>query len=199
MPVVYTSKYTKFELEIENMKMKLAIALGVLTLCIGTGFAHVQASVFPQNEDIRSKSIDQWRAHETNDYSISQIDKVFVVTGTNPDQSKFTTFIQSFKPAEGIQRLALSAEIKTEDLQGWAGLWMRIDGVQEKKLGFDNMQNRPIMGTQAWKQYQVVLDVPAETESISLGFLMSGKGKAFVRNIQFQPVNTDIPVTNILK
>lgn len=181
------------------MKMKLAAAFGLLTLCIGFGVNHVQASGLSQNEEIRSKYIDQWRAHETADYSIAQIDKIFVVTGTNPDQDKFTTFIQSFKPAAGTQRLALTAEVKTEDLQGWAGLWMRIDGVQDKKLGFDNMQNRPIMGTQDWKQYQVVLDVPAETDSISLGFLFSGKGKAFVRNIQFQPVKTDIPVTNMLK
>jgi hypothetical protein len=180
------------------MKMKLAIGLGILALCTGLGITQIQASAHPQNENIQIKYIDQWRAHETDDYKISQVDKMFVLIGSNEDPEKFTTFIQSIKPTAEMKRLALTAEVKTESLNGWAGLWMRVDGQTKKPLGFDNMQTRPIAGTQDWQEYQVVLDIPAETQSISLGFLMSGKGKAFVRKIQFKPVQTDIPVTNML-
>ncbi len=67
------------------------------------------------------------------------------------------------------KRLRLSGFIKSKDVNGWSGMWMRIDGDNGKQLGFDNMQTRPIKGTTDWKQYEIVLDVPANSKTINYG------------------------------
>ena len=53
-----------------------------------------------------------------------------------------------------------------EEVKGWAGLWMRVDGKEKTGIAFDNMANRSIKGTTDWKTYEVVLDVPDDAEEI---------------------------------
>jgi hypothetical protein len=81
------------------------------------------------------------------------------------------------------------------ELEGKAGLWMRIDGKEKTGLAFDNMMERPVKGTTDWKKYEVVLDVPAEAEEIFFGFLVAGKGRGWVDDIKFEVVNNDVPTT----
>ena len=50
--------------------------------------------------------------------------------------------------------------VKSNEVEKYAGLWMRVDGQQNQVLSFDNMQNRPFRETTDWKKYEVVLDVP---------------------------------------
>jgi hypothetical protein len=72
---------------------------------------------------------------------------------------------------------------------------MRIDGKEKTGLAFDNMMERPVKGTTDWKNYEVVLDVPAEAEEIFFGFLVAGKGRGWVDDIKFEVVNNDVPTT----
>ena len=72
---------------------------------------------------------------------------------------------------------------------------MRVDGEGGKVLSFDNMQNRQIQGTRDWKQYEVVLDVPAESVGIYFGILLVGKGQVWLSQVQFEVVGTDVPTT----
>jgi hypothetical protein len=44
------------------------------------------------------------------------------------------------------KRVRFSAAVKTEDVQSWAGLWMRVDKGSQT-VEFDNMQDRPLKGT----------------------------------------------------
>jgi len=68
------------------------------------------------------------------------------------DPRGFGTMMQMFKANDYLnKRMRFSADVKSEGIEAWAGLWMRIDGpTQHKPLGFDNMQNRPIKGTTDW-------------------------------------------------
>ena len=58
------------------------------------------------------------------------------------------------------KRMRLSGALKTVGIEGWAGLWMRVDGVDTHLL--DNMEDRPIQGTTEWRTHEVVLDVPEQ-------------------------------------
>lgn len=81
------------------------------------------------------------------------------------DPRGFGTLMQMFKAENYVgQRLRLSAFLKTDDVQGWAGMWMRIDGKDEVPINFDNMDNRPISGTTEWRPYEVVLDIAPHAE-----------------------------------
>lgn len=109
----------------------------------------------------------------------------------------FGTLMQAF---QGIEyrgtRLRMSGSVKAQVVEQWAGLWMRVDGDGGKVLSFDNMQNRQIQGTRDWKQYEVVLDVPAESVGIYFGILLAGKGQVWLSNVQFEVVGTDVPTTS---
>jgi hypothetical protein len=110
----------------------------------------------------------------------------------------FGTMMQMFKATDYLnKRMSFSAYVKSERIEAWAGLWMRIDGPdQQRSLGFDNMQNRPIKGTTDWQKYQIVLDVPPESADIAFGILLEGKGQAWLSEVQFEGVGVDVPTTS---
>jgi hypothetical protein len=66
-------------------------------------------------------------------------------------------------------------------------------------LAFDNMQNRPIKGTTDWKQYESILDVPEEAANIAFGVLLSGAGKAWLNDVKFEIVGSQVPTTGLGK
>jgi hypothetical protein len=76
-----------------------------------------------------------------------------------------------------------------------AGLWMRVDGKDEAVLNFDNMSDRPISGTTAWSQYEVVLDISPYAEAIAFGVLLSGPGQVWLDGIRFDIVDQSVPAT----
>ncbi|MGB7084338.1 MAG: hypothetical protein WBD47_02200 [Phormidesmis sp.] len=109
----------------------------------------------------------------------------------------FGTMMQAFKAGDYRgKRLKLSAYLRTERVEFWAGLWMRVDGANDQSLSFDNMQNRAITGTTDWTQYVVVLDVPAAAELIAFGVLLAGAGRVWCDRFHFETVSSDTSVTS---
>jgi len=110
------------------------------------------------------------------------------------------TFMQQFK-ADSFrgQRLRMTARVKAEAVEQWAGLWMRVDGPEGETLAFDNMQQRPIKGTVDWKSYSIVLDVPEKSQLISAGLLLTGAGKAWIADVKFEEVPRDVASTDLLR
>jgi len=107
--------------------------------------------------------------------------------------SEFTSLTGNIKAdAYRGKRVRLSAFVKSEDVQGWAGLWMRIDGPDNKCLGFDNMQERAIKGTSYWKKYEIMLDVPDDSVEICYGILQTGKGQVWIGDLKFEAVGNDM-------
>lgn len=95
------------------------------------------------------------------------------------------------------KRVQFSGFVKSEDVRGWTGLWMRADNENGETAVFDNMFNRKIVGTIEWAQYSIVLDIPGDCKAISFGILLSGQGKAWIDDLQFIEVDDSIPVTNV--
>src|SRR6266508_320121 len=63
-----------------------------------------------------------------------------------PNPRGVGTLMQSFQEDAHLgKRLKLSAFIKADIANGWAGLWMRVDGPNDRRTkAFDNMQDRPM-------------------------------------------------------
>jgi RNA polymerase sigma factor (sigma-70 family) len=93
------------------------------------------------------------------------------------------------------KRVQLLGYVKSESVEPWAGLLMRVDGPNGYLLSFDNMENRPIVGTSDWQQYAVVLDVPENAAQIAFGILLAGKGQIWLSNGEFAIVGGNIPTT----
>jgi hypothetical protein len=92
------------------------------------------------------------------------------------------------------RKARFSAFIKTDDVRGWAGLWMRVDRTRGR-APFDNMQARPLRGSSAWTEHAVVLEVPDDATSIRLGLLQDGAGRTWIDGARFEAVADDVPVT----
>jgi len=93
------------------------------------------------------------------------------------------------------QRIRLSANFKTEGLQGMATLWMRIDGDQGL-LGIDKSIEEAVRGTSEWRPAHIVLDVPEESKTIRFAVLIEGAGKAWVDDLKLEAVDRSVPLTN---
>jgi hypothetical protein len=109
----------------------------------------------------------------------------------------FGTLMQTIS-ADGHrgQRIRMSGSVRYENVSNWAGMWMRVDGSDKTPLKFDNMRDRPIIGSGDWKRYDVVLDVPGESLAISFGILLFGGGELWLDKLQFEEVDESIAVTN---
>jgi hypothetical protein len=112
-----------------------------------------------------------------------------------PDTDGYGTLMRTIDTKYYVgKRLRFRASIKSQDVGDWAGLWMRVDK-QNTAVVFDNMQNRPIKGTQSWSSYDVVLDVPADATSISYGVLLSGPGQLLINQVTIEMVDAETKVT----
>ena len=107
----------------------------------------------------------------------------------------FGTLMQDFSANKYAgKRIRFSANVKTEGVQSWAGLWMRVDK-QSTSVAFDNMQDRPIKGTTGWQNYAVVLNVPQDATGIFFGILLTGPGTVWLNTVKVEEVGSDIPTT----
>jgi hypothetical protein len=117
----------------------------------------------------------------------------------------FGTLMQTVKAdAYRGKRIRLSGYVRSENLNDWAGLWMRVDGSIlpgskiPEPLAFDNMQKRPIKGTSDWAKYEIVLDVPERAQEIAFGILLSGQGQVWLDDVQFEIVGKDTATTAVM-
>jgi len=132
--------------------------------------------------------------------------KVGFIKSTEKKIKGFGTIMQSFIPEEYFdKRVKLTAYIKTENVDGWVGLWMRVDGPKKEgdkyreSLAFDNMNDRKIKGTTAWQKYEIVLDVDKEAVNLAYGVLLSGTGEAWLDDLTFEVVEKNKETTAITK
>jgi anti-sigma factor RsiW len=108
------------------------------------------------------------------------------------DPAGYGTLMQVFAADDYRgKRIRMSGYIKVENVAGRAGLWMRVDGPEG-----ETMQDRPVTGTTGWEKFQVILDVPPDSDQIAFGVLLKGAGIVWVDDFQFEVVGDDVPTTN---
>lgn len=111
----------------------------------------------------------------------------------------FGTLMQMFDAGQYRgRRIRLNGFLRSERVIQHAGMWVRVDGPDEKVLAFDNMTTRPIQGTTEWALYTIVLDVPEQAEAIAFGALLCGPGQIWIDGLRFEEVDETVPVTDML-
>ncbi|SEM30820.1 hypothetical protein SAMN04488688_11197 [Paenibacillus sp. cl141a] len=114
------------------------------------------------------------------------------------EDGAFATMMQQFKAGKYAgKRMRFSGFVKTENVKDYCGLWMRVDNRAEDVLQFDNMNNRRIVGSTHWNHYAIVLDVPEDSATISIGVLLMGAGQVWVDSFRFEEVDLSVPTTNL--
>lgn len=114
------------------------------------------------------------------------------------EEDEFATMMQQFKSDNYKgKRIKLSCFVKCDNVARFAGAWMRVDNQSGDVLQFDNMSNRPIVGTLDWNYYSIILDIPKESASISFGMLLQGVGEIWMDKYSFEEVDESVQTTNI--
>lgn len=79
--------------------------------------------------------------------------------------------------------LELRGWLKTEDVGGFAGLWLREDG-KGGPVQFDNMRSRNLAGTTEWTLWRIRLPLDDRGRTILLGALLAGGGTMWVDDLE---------------
>jgi len=180
------------------MKKLLTAALTILSLLMIVAFS-------PENELPKN----WFKAGSKPDNYNMGIDKTIFKTGsssatiqsTKKDKNGFGTLMQTCDAKDFLgKNIKLSGYIKSENIETWAGMWLRIDGHDGgRPLGFDNMRNRPIKGTQDWTYCEIILDVPYKAATLNFGALLDGSGKIWFDDLKFEVVDKDEKTTGVPK
>lgn len=169
--------------------MIMLVFIGIVLFGVNTGFcargprAHgwFAAGSHPQDYDMEANS-------QSSGYINSSVSA----------PRGFGTLMKSMIPGDYLgNRIRMSAYVKSAEIDDWAGLWMRVDGSENKVLSFNNMEDRPIKGTTDWKKYEIVLDVSEKSINISYGILLSGKGKVWFDSLQLELVGSDVATSKM--
>jgi beta-lactamase regulating signal transducer with metallopeptidase domain len=211
-PITGTTEWEEYEIVLDVPEEAQNIAFGVLLR--ETGMVWVDDIVFetvdnqvpptgsswmdgwlktgdaPENYEIGKDTEGYYR--DTSSYYIASIIESHEGSGT---------IMKSIAPMEYLgHHVRMRTHIKSENVQDWAGMWMRVDGKSEeyRVLAFDNMQNRPITGTTDWTEYEIVLDVPEEAIGIAHGVLIHGPGKVWFDELHFEIVGDGVPLTTMM-
>ncbi|WP_353130657.1 S41 family peptidase [Parapedobacter pyrenivorans] len=146
-------------------------------------------------EQVAADSATGWVGSSNKDYRRS-LDSTIAKSGNYSavlefigEQPSFGTWTFVLPENYPGKKITLSGYIKTENVEGYAGLWMRID----PQIAFNNMQQEGISGTTDWKRYEFTLTMaPERTERIVLGALLAGKGKLWVDGLKVTIDGKDI-------
>lgn len=176
--------------------MKKLLTLASFLLLSWQAFAQSQNNTSSLNlsfEETENNTPKGWSNFGSSDYTIT-MDHQIKQDGKNSllieGSSGFKAIGINLPENYSGKSITLSGYIKTENVSGgFAGLWMRID----PKIAFNNMQDRGIKGTTEWKKYEITLPLnPKDTKNITIGAILTGKGKIWVDNFSVSIDGKDI-------
>jgi hypothetical protein len=171
------------------LKVAAAVTFSAGALCAAVPHGWYLAGSKPQNYQ---SGVDdaQYNGH-----------RVVYLRASTPTPDGFGTLMQDFRADNYVgKRVRFSAMLKADNVANWAGLWMRIDkndsaSSPPKTLVIDNMHDRPVKGTEDWKNYQVVLDVPNDATGIFFGVVLNGSGNVLMSEVKVETVGLDVATT----
>jgi len=121
-------------------------------------------------------------------------DSVRLATATA--SAKFASLGQTFDAADFRgKRLRFAAESRTEGVDGWMGLWLRVDSSVPGVPLFHDASEFSSPGSPAWAEVAVVVDIPEEAQRIHIGLGQQGPGRSWFRSVSLTTVGRHVSLT----
>lgn len=153
------SAQLRYNLDMETMDTRSALPAG------WTAFTATQENDSRVSTDSTIVYSGRYALRLTKDSSLAQ----------TPGVAAYTVPVDFYG-----KTVKLRGYVRTEGVEGgWAGLWMRVDGTG----AFDNMSKRGIKGTTPWTPYEIVLKLAGNATQITVGGLLTGKGKVWIDSL----------------
>jgi RNA polymerase sigma factor (sigma-70 family) len=112
------------------------------------------------------------------------------------DNSSSTRYFVTSSSTLYGKHIHVTCWLKTKDVQGWAGAFVIIIGMDGRHLQYDDMSDRPIRGTTDWQQYEVVTDLPNGPCIIYFGPDLYGPGELWGDDFQIDLAPAGTPSTD---
>ncbi|MGH8274119.1 MAG: S41 family peptidase [Gammaproteobacteria bacterium] len=109
--------------------------------------------------------------------------KVVLLSLNNGGVHQFSAFDSCAWMGFTGKKITLQGYLRTKDVSGYAGLWMKEYGGSEA-LASDDMQTKNLHGTTGWKKYSITLPKKVHAVWFSFGVLLQGSGKVWVSGLQ---------------
>lgn len=188
--VTFTIKFTKMR------KLKLLVPIAALAGLM----AFTQVGNIPEGWFKAGSDPDKYEMGLDNSVFKDGTSAAFIQSTANKIKG-FGTLMQTCSANDYLgKKVKMTGYIKSENVDDWAGLWLRVDGKKgTKSLSFDNMQDRPIKGTTDWTKCEIILNVPESSTTLNFGALLSGTGKIWFDKIEFEEAPSDIKTTSEIK
>lgn len=107
---------------------------------------------------------------------------------------EFGGFFQVLKnPDLAGQRIRFSGFLKWDRVTDYATLWVRAD-YKGKPVAFESQQGQKMRGTRDWKEYELVINMPREIDSLLFGVLLGGEGELWADDFKLEVVTVDADV-----
>lgn len=86
------------------------------------------------------------------------------------------------------KRIRFSAYIKTRNVLGIAGLWIRAEDASGRVIAFKNVRSpgSSVRGTREWTQVHIAISIPKATAAVFYGVLLAGPGAIWIDNVRFE-------------
>lgn len=111
----------------------------------------------------------------------------------NDINQEFGTILSEISAGDYIgKRICFSATVRAKNVTGRAALWIKICDSTEATIRFNNMKDNAIIGTTSKKYYSSVVDIPADSDTIFIGFILYGQGEIWMDNIEFNIVEKEL-------
>ena len=171
---------------------KRKLILGALGVLVGAGiwwlcalWSHFGPSRVPVNWSFATSQSQIYRTgYDT--VANSQTPRSVLIRSLKPSAKGFAALSQKCDatPYRG-QRIRISVWIKTDGVNGAAQFHLVVNDQVGDKLAFGA---DGVGGSQYWRQYAAVVDVPEEAATLSYGMMLAGSGKAWFNDLQINAV-----------
>lgn len=135
--------------------------------------------------------LSAWRGNPRGPEGTTFLDSVIVHSGRyagriergEKSPSTFSSFAYELPVDFSGGTLELRGWLRYESVAGFAGLWLRVDGVSGS-LAFDNMAQRALHGTADWSELSIRLPLDRRARGIALGALLVGTGRVWADDLR---------------
>jgi RNA polymerase sigma factor (sigma-70 family) len=93
-------------------------------------------------------------------------------------------------------RVRFTGWIKSQDVAKTCGMFVVVLGPHGATELSDEMEDRPIRGTNDWAQYSSVVNVPPDTTLLEVKLFLDGTGEVWGDDFRMDPVGNDVPTTD---
>ena len=106
-------------------------------------------------------------------------------------------YVLALDGEKGREAVGSSVDVRTRSFAtyGLGLLAHRQSNIAVKRVAFDAMAHRPVVGTRDWRRYDVVLDVPVQAASLAFGAHLAAAGTIWVDDVKLEIVDASVPVT----